>query len=43
MPSEGNTVRSLKTKRLTFFYVPCDKLPWGPYEVEKECIQDKEK
>ena len=25
-------------QRLAFYLVPCDKLPWGPYEVEDECI-----
>ena len=23
--------------------VPCDNLPWGPYEVSEECIADKDK
>lgn len=24
-------------------FVPCDNLPWGPYEVSEECIADKDK
>ena len=30
-------------KKLSFYLAPCDKLPWGPYEVGQECIRDKEK
>ena len=29
--------------KLSFYLVPCDNLPWGPYEVGEECIADKEK
>ena len=27
--------------KLSFYLVPCDNLPWGPYEVGDECIADK--
>ena len=43
-----NAYKELYTKpnyiaKLTLYLVPCDNLPWGPYEVEQECIKDKEK
>ena len=30
-------------QKLTYYLVPCDNLPWGPYEVGAECIADAEK
>ena len=29
------------TSKLSIYLVPCDNLPWGPYEVGQECIADK--
>ena len=29
--------------KLSFYLVPCDIMPYGPYEVGKECVKDKEK
>ena len=28
-------------QKLSIMLVPCDNLPWGPYEVGEECIADK--
>ena len=35
------SLKSNDLQRLAFFFTPCDKLPWGPYEIEDECIRDK--
>ena len=30
---ENIALKPNKKSKLSFFIVPCDKLPWGPYEV----------
>ena len=36
-------IKSNGVSKIAIYLVPCDNLPWGPYEVGKECIADKEK
>ena len=43
---EENSYKELQMKannikKISIFFVPCNKLPWGPYEVGEECITDE--